>query len=566
MRGVGVVPQHSAEIPAGETDSVIGTMLRPPLQRLEWLLLAAFAATSVGVVALDLWQVVVHGRVWTGTDGVYITDQMQYLSWIVSASHSGLVANLFVVRSSQPVYLQPAILLSGLVTAAGVPPTVALLIWKPVAVGAFFFATRAYLVRALHQPGVTARVVALALTLFYGCLAPVYGQVGVVGDLFPGFLSWGYPFALLAVAAAACGLLGYDRARAEGRVSFAPGLLGALAGSLHPWQGELFVLIIVGAELVGGDIRLRDLRPGRLRSPRVRLWSLTIALAAVPLIYYYALGKLSIDWQLGQQASKHGGLVVPIAVALAPLALVALLGLRGSAGGFLGLATRVWPLAALVIYVQGLTSAGATPLHAWDGVTLPLAVLAVNGYARLRAEPRWGQLLARLRLGSWHRRRWVLLALIALFTLPATFEEMREALVEVQPSAGNANFIQPGEKRALAYLKKNRDRGAVISSPYLGMTVPGYTGRHTYDGDCIWSEPHCYGRDTTTEALLAGQLNAATARQLISGSGARFVLLACGSATGTVESELAPLTSSVTRFGCASVIEIRRATGVMARS
>jgi hypothetical protein len=39
-----------------------------------------FAAISMWVVFVDLWQVVVNGRVWTGTDGVYIVDQMQYLA------------------------------------------------------------------------------------------------------------------------------------------------------------------------------------------------------------------------------------------------------------------------------------------------------------------------------------------------------------------------------------------------------------------------------------------------------------------------------------------------------
>ena len=61
-----------------------------------------FAAVSMWVVAVDLWQVVVNGRVWTGTDGVYIVDQMQYLAWIRDASHHVLSSNLFVLRSTPP--------------------------------------------------------------------------------------------------------------------------------------------------------------------------------------------------------------------------------------------------------------------------------------------------------------------------------------------------------------------------------------------------------------------------------------------------------------------------------
>ena len=64
---------------------------------------------SLWVLALDLYQVVVHGRVWTGTDGVYLVDQMQYLAWIQSASHHLLSANLFVLHGTPADYLQPAV-------------------------------------------------------------------------------------------------------------------------------------------------------------------------------------------------------------------------------------------------------------------------------------------------------------------------------------------------------------------------------------------------------------------------------------------------------------------------
>ena len=217
MRGVGVAGHTFADSPAGDREWW-RRAARPALARAELLMLAAFAFISVWVISINLWQVVVHGRVWTGTDGIYITDQMQYLGWVVSASHSGLIADLFVVQPTSAVYLQPAILISGALAAIGVPPTLALLIWKPVAVGAFFLAVRAMTVRSLPAPGLGARLAVIGLALFYGCFSSVYGQFGVVGDLFPGFLSWGYPFALMGVAAAVYGLLAYDRARAERRL------------------------------------------------------------------------------------------------------------------------------------------------------------------------------------------------------------------------------------------------------------------------------------------------------------------------------------------------------------
>ena len=65
------------------------------------------------VVALDVWRVVFDGGVWTGTDGVYIVDQMQYLAWIKDASKHVLASNLFVLRDTPADYFNPAVIVSG---------------------------------------------------------------------------------------------------------------------------------------------------------------------------------------------------------------------------------------------------------------------------------------------------------------------------------------------------------------------------------------------------------------------------------------------------------------------
>src|SRR5436305_2043018 len=117
----------------------------------EWGLLALFGVISLWVVGLDLWQVVVHGRVWTGTDGVYLVDQMQYLAWIRSASHHFLISNMFVLRGTPADYFMPAVAISGGLTALGMAPWLALLLWKPVAVLATFFAIRAYAHRSFTE-------------------------------------------------------------------------------------------------------------------------------------------------------------------------------------------------------------------------------------------------------------------------------------------------------------------------------------------------------------------------------------------------------------------------------
>src|ERR1700753_664985 len=112
-------------------------------------LLFVFSAISMWVVFVGLWRVVVNGRVWTGTDGVYIVDQMQYLAWIRDASHHVLSSNLFVLRATPHDYFQPAVVISGAITALGVALWLSLRLWKPVAVITGFWAARAYIRRSL---------------------------------------------------------------------------------------------------------------------------------------------------------------------------------------------------------------------------------------------------------------------------------------------------------------------------------------------------------------------------------------------------------------------------------
>ena len=139
----------------------------------------------------------------------------------------------------------------------------------------------------------------------------------------------------------------------------------------------------------------------------LRLTAATVIGTGVPLVYYATLGKVDVNWKLAQIASKHAFPFWEIALAIAPLLLPAIVAYRTRPRTFLAIATRLWPLAAFAIFLLSGTSLGATPLHAFQGITLPLGVLAVEG-------------------------------------------------------------IQ-----------------------LLGWLVPGKTGRRTYVGDCLCSEPNC---------------------------------------------------------------------------
>jgi hypothetical protein len=537
-------------------------------RRLDWFEVTAltlFGLLSLSVLALDLWQVVVHARVWTGTDGEYTVDQLQYLAWIRDTASHLLASNLFVLHSTPADYFQPAILISGGLTAVGVAPWLSLLLWKPVAVVAFFLAVRAYINRSL--PGLWPRRTALVLALFFGSFSSVYGAFNVLGDLSPVFLTWGYVFGVMALAAMVAALVAYADARATHRRIWLPGLLGAAASSLHPWNGELLLTLIVAAEAVmalgawrgrervaGPDGR-RIRRDGRLTTRqwlvrlrrgvgRRRLIVLAVAIGgtALPLLYYAVLVKADISWNLAQQASKHSFPFWSLAIAIAPLLVPALVTYRRMPTTFLAAATRAWPVAAFGIFLLSGTGLGATPLHSFEGITVPLAVLAVEGVLMLG----WRRLPRRMLIG---------IGLVALFTIPATYYEINEARINVAPTPRGSNFIARDERDALDYLARERKAGGVLTNYHLGVVVPGFTGRRTYVGDCLWSEPNCSERAVNVGWLFGATATPAVARSFVLGTGARFVLADCAT-TANMSKLLGPIVQSEHRFGCAAVYEI----------
>jgi hypothetical protein len=457
-------------------------------------------------------------------------------------------------------------MISGGLTALGMAPWLSLLLWKPVAVVTLFLAVRAYVGRSLA--GRWPRRTALVLAIFFGSFSSVYGAFNVLGDLSPVFLTWGYVFGVMALAAMVAALVAYGDALARGRRKWLAGLLGALASTLHPWNGELLIALIVAAEAVMllsawlgrervagpdgrrvlredggvGAGRLARLFPGFSRD-RLVLLAVAVGGTALPLLYYAVLVKADLSWNLAQQASKHSFPFWSLAIAIAPLLLPSLVAYRRPPATFLDAATRVWPVAAFGIFVLSGTGLGATPLHSFEGITIPLAVLAVEGIQMLG----WRRLPRPMLIGT---------ALIALFTIPAMYWEINEARINTSPAHGVTNFITRGERDALDYLARDPDAGGVLTNWYLGEAVPGLTGRRTYVGDCLWSEPDCYGRGVNTGWLFnSGKATPAAAQSFVLGTGARFVLADCNT-TVDMRTLLGPIVRSERTFGCAAVYEV----------
>jgi hypothetical protein len=508
--------------------------------RADAVLLALFGGLSVWVLAIELWMVTRYGGVWTGTDGIAAQDQMQYLAWIRDASQHGLASNLFEIGPRPHDYVQPMVAVSAALTALGVAPWLSLLLWKPLVVIACFVAVRAF-VRATVA-GDTPRVAALTLGLFFtgwGAMVARFVDAPNVffdiatNELWIPFSTWGYPFSVAALAAMILALLCYARERDSGRASWKAPVLGAFAAWIHPWQGQALVAILVATEIV----LWRD-RP----IARVRALLTTVAASAIPLMYYAVLSRADASWRSAGEAGHAEWPFWVIAVSIAPLAIPALLSYARRPRTFLAVAVRVWPIAALAVFVANEALHVDSAIHVLLGITVPLAVLAVTGIRSIR----WRHALAPA-LGA---------AAVVLLVAPPVYDELRFAHATLSASydGDDATFISSDEDKALDWLAEVPGSGGVLTRPYLGRAVPGRTGRPTWVAHVLWT-PDYFNRVIATNELFAGLSPAATQR-LVWRTRARFVLTDC-QVTVPLRERLAPMLVSVRRFGCARIFEVR---------
>ena len=517
------------------------------LRRLGLATFGAGAVFSLVPLAMLIRYANVHGVVFSGMDGPFPADQFQYLSWIRQFGEGLLVANQFDIAPSSRVFLHPMFLPSGLLDRAGVSTPVAYLLWKPVAVIALFAGFRAYVARFLGTGW--ERFAALVIALF--CAVPVaalmdWGSIGssseffpsvarVTAELFPAELSWGYLPTVIAVGLMPVFLLGAERLvrpAGEGperrwRYTALVAACGVTISWLHPWQGEIVLATVVAAIALGRFDR------------RYLALAVPVAAAAAPLAYYVVLSRTDSAWELAQQANAVSGLegghipIGAVVLTLAPILLPALWGVRARVEDFGERMLLLWPIAAALVF---LFLSPSFPQHAFEGLSLPLAILAVRGLARLERPLAWT------------------LAFAVAITVPGTVwgvTTMRDNINSgLQPF-----FLEPAEDDALDYLAAAPEPGGVLPTHYLGSLVPERTGRQTWVGHVSWT-PDFQSRVRDTEALFHGTLPRARAVDLVRSSGAAFVLGDCKHRADLLPA-LDRIVVSVRRFGCTSVYRIR---------
>jgi hypothetical protein len=514
------------------------------LDRFEAGVLVVLLGLALAPLLGLLVRVWTQGGVVTGGDGFLVADPMQYLTWLREAGENVAVANLYDLDDGPSSFVHPGVLISGLLHQLGLGVVASYMVWKPVAVAALFAGSLALCRRFLARSG--DRGLALALALFFASpIAALVGRAGIggndlkfdfdfiSGELWTGTYLWGYLFTAVAVGVMPIGLLAYERGREGGgaaRLALAGGC-GLVAAWLQPWQGATLILVLAGAEAL-------RLRRGRSAAGAARDLALPVAATAAPLVYYFVLSRTDASWELAGAVNDFPRWPWWVTVlGLLPLALPAAFAYRLPAPDFASLALRVWPLAGLVVFYQ---PAGTFPFHAFQGLSLPLAVLALlalRDWLGDRRIPVWGAVTA--------------LLLLCVVGTAYRANELREAVnLGRQPF-----FLTASERDALRHLEETREPGGVLTPVYSGIVVPAYTGRETWIGAGSWT-PDFDERREATEALFAGELDASEAGELIRDSGAAFLYSDCHG-RADIEPLVRRFTDPPRRFGCAAVYPVR---------
>ena len=479
-----------------------------------------------------------------GADGVLGADQLQYLAWARDAGSHVLASDLFTFAPSGHVYLEPLFTVTGLLWKLGLSLPLAYEVWKPVAAVLLVLAAVAWARRAFPDQ-FRPRAATAVLTLFlYTPLVALYSWTGMgsnslrfqlylLGDELLGASKlWGYVPSAIGLALVPVALLSAERAldpyrgaqpghralrrRLDRRALIASTLAALGAAWLHPWQGITLILIFVGL-----GVWQREHGGIGLILPAVG--------AALPLVYYYLLGHTDPAWQMAAQYELIPRLG-PLALLLGfgPLVLLAGFGLRDPGDSVFEQTLLLWIVAAFATYFAN----DAFAPHALQGLSFPLAVLAVRGWQRLRLP--------------------AVLAVVAVLvcTVPGLAYDARK-FVRAARSHAVQYYLPAGDERALQWITARAPRGGVLAPAPFAITVPSQTGRNVWVGHGYWSRNY-FARKAQVNALFRGHERPALAQSFVSATGARILLADC-SKRRDLTRELGPLLRAKHRFGCARV-------------
>ncbi len=522
-------------------------VLRTGLDRVEMLCLAGLTALALAPLA----ALVTKGRDLTGADGLLATDQMQYLAWIRESAGHLLIGNPWDLAPGDRLFFHPIFAISGAIhDLFGVSIPLSYLLWEPVAIAVVFAGAVAYTRRLLPPGG--ARHAALVLVCFammpatavvamtgWGGKPRQYSFDFISGEMWTGQYLWGYLPTAIAVFTIPLALLGLERFRRGGRPWLLAlcGLAGLMVSWLQPWQGAELVLIVWGVEAWRWF-------SSRQRPSVAVLGTMSIA-GALPAAYYWWLSQADPAWRLAQEGNAAGAQELwswpwwAILLVVLPLLAPALLAYRKVPSGWQDVAVRVWPIAVLVVYLLPL---GTFPYHSFQGLQIPLSILAVIGVRQV-----WPRIPV-----------WVTAVALVLMVVPGTLHKADVFRNSVQ-SAGDPYFVFDGERELLSDLDDDPRPGGVLAPTYAALLVPSRTGRETWVGPFSWT-PDWERRAGLVNDLFEGRLTSAEARRVVIESRARWLFADCRPlALDRLEREVRPLLAAPPkRYGCATLYELKR--------
>jgi hypothetical protein len=516
-----------------------------------------FAVASFALFGLNAVDAAANNRVFLGAAGASAQDSMQYLAWSTDAAHHGLIANLYGFNNGGRVFFHPIWLVTGLLHIdAGMSYLLLLGLWQAAALVLLIVVFRRYAQLVLGNDG-RARAIALTLAMFL--VSPffpfvvnlnfkLYGAhwIGLLtGESYAvQWISGYFPIAFTVTAMigyliAVEQLMGALDPPSLGAELFQPaGLaaaaLGATAAFLHPWQGIELAMLTVGLAIWNLQLTRRNVR-----------LLLPLAGIALPLLYYLLLPKIDSGWATFSRGPGPHRAGIPLLgwlITFGPAALASVPGWRTRATSDRQRLLRLWPIAVLITFV----AAPAAKFHAFAGVSVPLALLAVQG---------WRRVLEERRLGDRNPR--VLQVLVTAGVVVLVFgaaAATTRLLVRYRRGSRFVAQLDRPEADALDYLAR-QPRGGVLTIANVGIWVPALTDDSTYDGHSAWS-PQWSRRGIYVRRLFdypgKPRLSPTEALALIEQPGARYVLEPCG-ARANLWPLLEPRGYSRHVFGCAIV-------------
>ncbi len=191
----------------------------------------------------------------------------------------------------------------------------------------------------------------------------------------------------------------------------------------------------------------------------------------------------------------------------------------------------LWPLASLIVYRFDPDF----PPHAFLGLTLPLAALAVRGWPRHRVGLVVGM------IGT------------LVFTIPGL-----AYFAKALPSAVAANrslfFLPSDDHAAMQFLARAQPPGPVLAPMPLALTVPAFSDRAVWVGHQVWTPDHA-ARMAQAAAFYAGAMSRPAAEAFVQRTRVRWVLADCASSVRVI-AQLSSATARVHRFGCVTLIQV----------